>query len=118
MNELGTTHWPGCGNTGEAKHWGCPKTENRKNTKMKTDHKTALLALIESIREVGASHQYDDEQGVILKTANVARWVLMVVFNVIGEGLVDKVTTRKCHDYKPDCSCNSNLWGYSSVFSF
>ena len=30
---------------------------------MKPDQKTALLALIESIREVGASHQYDNEQG-------------------------------------------------------
>ncbi len=27
MNNLGTTHWPGCGDTGEAKHWGCPKRE-------------------------------------------------------------------------------------------
>jgi hypothetical protein len=31
---------------------------------MKADQRTALLALIESIREVGASHQYDNEQGV------------------------------------------------------
>lgn len=24
---IGTTHWQGCGNTGEAKHAGCPRWE-------------------------------------------------------------------------------------------
>jgi hypothetical protein len=26
MNKLGTTHWPACGDTGEAKHAGCKKS--------------------------------------------------------------------------------------------
>ena len=27
MSDEGTTHWYGCGNTGEAKHAGCPRYE-------------------------------------------------------------------------------------------
>lgn len=28
MSGLGTTHWPGCGDTGEPKHAGCKKTND------------------------------------------------------------------------------------------
>jgi len=42
---------------------------------MKADQRTALLALIESIREVGASHQYDNEQGVHwMNNEAAAKW--------------------------------------------
>jgi hypothetical protein len=33
-----------------------------------------------------------------LKTVNVARWVLMVDFKVIGEGLEEQITIRKCRE--------------------
>lgn len=42
---------------------------------MNPNQKTALLALIESIREVGASHQYDNEHGVHwMNNEAAAKW--------------------------------------------